>query len=577
MRVLWKQVYKIRFWLMAGLTLALLNAASDLFLPTVMAKIVDEGVAKGDIAYLKHETVIMLIAAGCAVVIKYGKNICAIKSGNGYARNQRQALFEHIMRFSPADAETFGAASLITRATSDVTQVSNIIDTFVRMMVRIPITCIGGLVLTFALDPEMAWVILAVVPLIFLISIRAFMSTLPHFSRIQTLLDKLSTLLRENLSGIRVVRAFNREKYEEKRIDETNGALADTTMAAEMTLEALNPLMTLLVNLTVVALVAFAILRSGSGGTKIGVLIACIQYANQILSSVVQTSMLFSRIPRAAVSIRRIAEVMEKEPSVLDGLKGEEDLRRTEGEEIVRFEHVSYYFPKGKEDTVHDLSFSLEKGKTTAIIGSTGAGKTTIVRLLERFFDVTGGRILFKGEDIRDLSQKALRDRIAPVLQKAYLFSGSLAYNLQMGSEGTEAEMEEALEIAQAREFTDAFPEGLEHRLAAGGNDLSGGQKQRLTIARALMRKADLYIFDDSFSALDFATDARLRAALRPRLKDAAVLIIAQRVSTIRDADTILVMDAGRLIASGTHDELMASSGVYREIASSQGFGGDEI
>ena len=436
MRVLWKQIYRIRGWLIAGLTLALLNAASDLFLPTVMAKIVDNGVAKGDIVYLKHETVIMLIAAGAAVVIKYGKNICAIKSGNGYARNQRQALFEHVMLFSPTDAENFGAASLITRATSDVTQVANIIDTFVRMMVRIPITCIGGLLLTFALDPEMAWVILAVVPLIFIISIRAFMSTLPHFSKIQSLLDRLSRLLRENLSGIRVVRAFNKEHFEEERIGKTNREISETNQAAEMTLGQLSPLMTLLVNLTIVALVAYAILRSGAGKTKIGVLIACIQYANQILSSVVQTSMLFSRIPRAAVSIRRIAEVMEKEPTVRDGEKGAECLTE-KGEEIVRFDRVSYYFPKAKDDTVHDLSFSLRRGETTAIIGSTGAGKTTVVRLLERFFDVTGGRILFKGVDIRDLEQKALRDRIAPVLQKAYLFSGSIAYNLSMGAEGT--------------------------------------------------------------------------------------------------------------------------------------------
>ena len=573
MQTLWSQIRKIKWPLSLGLMLALLNAASDLFLPTVMQKIVDNGVAEGDLNYVLRMAKVMLIAAALAICIKYCKNICAIKTGNGYARNMRHDLFEKVLTLSPHQVDAYGAATLITRTTNDVTQISNILDAFVRMMVRFPITCIGGIILTFSLDREIAWIILAVVPVIFIISTYVFMSALPLFKKIQNALDRLNRLLRENLSGIRVIRAFNREADHRNRVDQVNGELEESNVEAETRLGELQPLMTLLVNLTIVGMVVYAIFRAKNGTAKTGVLIACIQYASQILSSVMQSSMLFSRIPRAAVSARRIDEVMKTEPEISDPeTASPADLDPSAP--VIEFSHVSYHFPGAEADVIHDLSFRLEKGKVTALIGATGSGKTTVIRLMERFFDCTDGSILLHGRDIRTLSQQETRGYLSPVLQKSYLFSGTLRYNLALANEaaGTDdSGMYSALDTAQARIFTDLFPEGLEHTIAQGGTDLSGGQKQRLSIARALMRPAEVFLFDDSFSALDFHTDTALRQALKPRLKEAAVLIIAQRISTITEADEILVMEDGRLIASGTHESLLADCPVYREIAASQG------
>lgn len=571
MQTLKQQLFKIRYWLSAGLFFAVLNAAADLILPTMMASVVDKGVTAGDIAYLDKMVLIMLGASLAACVVKYCKNICAIESANGYARHMRAALLEKVLSLSSSDVNRLGAATLITRTTNDVSQIANTIDAFVRMMVRIPLTCAGGLILAFALDKEMALMILFVVPVIAAVSTVLLKSTLPRYKKIQTSLDRFNRILQEKLAGVRVIRAFNRVAYERDRLDAVNQELCRVTTATERRIGLLNPLMTLLVNFTIIALVAYAMLRTRSGAVKVGVLIACIQYANQILSSIVQASMLFSRLPRAYVSLVRIGEVMRTQPSVRDAIGA-----RTPRDSALAFEHVSFRFEGAQAAALEDISFTLGRGETMAIIGATGSGKSTILNLIQRNADVTEGRITLGGEDIRRIPQSELRARIGFAPQKTFLFSGSLADNLRVGrSDAGAQDMQTALEAAQAAEFVASFDDGLDHVLSKGGTNLSGGQRQRLAIARALVRKPDIYLFDDSFSALDFKTDALVRQALKSYAKDAAMLIVAQRVGTIMGADRILVLENGRIAGLGTHAQLLETCPVYKQIAASQMNGGD--
>ncbi len=554
-----------------GLFLALLNAFCDLFMPTIMAWIVDEGIVPKDLNKLWFYGGIMLLVSVLAAGIKYAKNVCAITCANGFARALRRSLFAKGLTLSQEDVRSVGAAGLITRNTNDVQQVSQTIDAFVRMMVRIPITCIGGLILAFMQDTRIALLILSVVPIIALLSAFMISRSMPLFQNIQKSLDLFNLRLREQLNGVRVIRAFNRTRDEEERLLEAGESIRTNMTHVERLLGILNPLMTFFVNLTIMAMILYAVLTANHGAIRLGALLACIQYANQILMAIVQTSMLFSRIPRAMVSMKRMNEVLSITPKVRDAENADPEPAFDKTKPLLAFEHVSYRFEGASGDVLSDINFTISRGSVNAIIGATGSGKSTILSLIERFIDCTQGRILLYGVDIKTIPQKTLRSFFGYVPQNPYLFSGTLEENLRMGKkDASTEEMDLALSIAQAEEFVSSWDDDLAHELSAGGTNVSGGQRQRLSIARALNRDCDLYLFDDSFSALDFATDAKLRQAFRKNMGDTALLLVAQRVGTVMDSDQILVLDQGCLCGLGTHEELMQTCSVYQEIVTSQ-------
>ncbi|MBE6955090.1 MAG: ABC transporter ATP-binding protein [Ruminococcaceae bacterium] len=569
----WQQVRKVRLTIILGLTMAILNAACDLFWPTIIATIVDDGITPGNPAHIKKMLIVMVVVAVLAACVKYAKNACAITTGNRYSRNMRQALFEKVLSLPGGDAARFGAAALVTRCTNDITAIGGTLDSFIRVMVRIPITCVGGLILAFIMDPHMALIILAVVPFIAILSIYMLKSTTPKYTKIQNALDRFNRVLREKLWGVRVIRVFCRDGYEQTRLDEANDEITATTTEVERRIGLLNPLMTTLVNLTVLGLVIYAAVRASRDALHIGALISCIQYANQILMAIVQSTMLMSRIPRTAVSVRRVEEVMQHASTVPDT-----GTRLPEGDtDALHFDGACYRYPGTQLDALHDLTFTVRKGQTTAIIGSTGSGKTTLLNLAERFIDPTDGALRLGDTDLRDIPQKELRRRLAVVPQQAFLFEGSIRDNLRYGApDATEEDLRAALDVAQASEFVFSFEDGLDHHVASGGSNLSGGQRQRLAIARALLCKPDFYLFDDSFSALDLKTDAAVRRGLKAATADSAFLIVAQRIGTIRDADQIVVLDGGRIVGIGKHEQLLQTCSVYREIAESQYEGSDD-
>ncbi|MCQ2558980.1 MAG: ABC transporter ATP-binding protein/permease, partial [Oscillospiraceae bacterium] len=536
MSIFKQQLRKVAPWLCLGLVMALLNAACDLFWPAVISSIVDKGIRAGNADHIRRTLFLMGGVAILSAVVKYSKNTCAILTGNRYCRNMRQAFFDKILSLSSSNVARFGAATLVTRCTNDITAIGSTLDAFIRVMVRIPITCLGGLVLAFAQDWRMALIILAVIPFLLVFSIWMLRTTTPIYASIQTSLDSFNRVLREKLWGVRVVRVFCRDGYEKARLDEANAEMAEKTMAVERRIAVLNPLMTLVVNLTILVLVVYAARRATLGTLQIGVLISCIMYANQILMSVVQSAMLLSRLPRTAVSVRRIEEVMQTQPSVPDT-----GTRSPSGNtDEIRFDHVSFRFPDAQTDTLKDLNFTIRKGQVTAIIGATGSGKTTLLHLLERFYDPSSGAVYLGDTDLRDLPQAQLRRRFSVVPQQAFLFEASIRDNLHYGCEdATDDELNLALQAAQAAEFVNAFDDGLDHAVASGGSNLSGGQRQRLSIARALLRRPDFFLLDDSFSALDLKTDAAVRKGLRQVAPDCAFVIVAQRIATIRDADQI--------------------------------------
>lgn len=563
----------MRLTIFIGLSMALLNAACDLFWPTIIATIVDDGIIPGNAEHIRQTLYVMVAVAVFAALVKYAKNICAIITGNQYARNMRQALFEKVLSMPSSDVNQFGAASLVTRCTNDITAIGNTLDSFIRVMVRIPITCVGGLILAFAMDWRMALIILCVVPFIAVLSIYMLRSTTPQYVRIQKALDRFNLVLREKLWAVRVIRVFCRDTYEQERLDNANDEITGVTTDVERRIGLLGPLMNMLVNLTILGLVVYVAVRGSSVNVQIGSLISCIQYANQILMAIVQSTVLLSSIPRTAVSVQRIEDVMSFTPSVQDtgcaNVTGESD--------VLRFDGVCYRFPNAQSNALNDISFTVRKGQTTAIIGSTGSGKTTLLNLTERFIDPSSGSVRLGDTDLRNIPQKELRKRFSVVPQKTFLFEGSIRDNMRYGDENaTDEQIFAALEAAQAMEFVSAFEDGLDHPIASGGTNLSGGQRQRLSIARALLRKPDFYLFDDSFSALDLKTDAAVRRGLKNTVGDAAFIIVAQRIGTIRDADQIIVLDEGRMVGCGRHDELLKNCSVYQEIVHSQYEGGEE-
>lgn len=556
-------------WLVAtAVALLFLQSLTELYLPTLMASIVDQGIVFGNTQHIMRIGGQMLLVAGVGIIGSIFATLMASRVASGFGRDLREKLFSHITRFSLNEFDQVGTATLITRTTNDVTQVQQVIYMSLRMMISAPIMAVGGIVMAVSKDAKLSLIFVAVIP--FLAGLMGLIASkgMPLFKIMQQKLDRLNLVSREGLTGIRVIRAFNRAKYEEERFAEANTDLTTTAIRVNQIMAAMMPAMMLTFNLTTVAILWFGGLRIDQGHMQVGNLMAFIQYAMQIMFSFMMLSMMFIMIPRASVSANRINEVLEVEPEIDDPAEPKE-LVNPRG--IVEFKDVTFHYPGAEAPALSNISFTAQPGKVTAVVGGIGSGKTTLASLLLRFYDVTEGCIMLDGVDVRHLSQETLRTQIGYVPQRASLFSGTVADNLRYGKpEATEDELQQAADTAQAHDFIAELEDGFQGVIAQGGTNLSGGQKQRLTIARALVRRPRVYVFDDNFSALDFKTDAQVRMALQKETTDATVLIVAQRVSTIMNADQIIVLDEGRIVGIGTHRELVKSCEVYREIVASQ-------
>lgn len=548
--------------------LVLSNSLAQLYLPSLMSDIVDTGIVQGNTAFIiKIGAWMLLVAAGgavCAIVAGY----LSAKVATGYARDVRSQVFSHVESYSLQDFDTLGTASLITRTTNDITQLQQFLIMTLRMMLTAPLMCVGGIIMAVLQDAKLSLLLMVAVPLLAVIIVVVSQKALPLFKAIQAKLDKLNLVLRERLTGIRVIRAFNRTAYEKERFVAANSDLTDTSIRVSQLMAILMPVLILIMDYTTIAVIWFGSLRIEAGEMQVGSLMAFIQYVMQIMFSLMMLSMMFVLIPRASASAVRINQVLNKESFINDPEQPLEDAI-TRGH--VEFIDVTYSFPGAEKPALQNISFTARPGEMTAIIGSTGAGKTTLLNLIPRFFDIGSGQIRIDGTDIRKITQKDLRAQIGYVPQKALLFTGTIAENIRFGKkDAVDEEVIQAAQTAQAEEFITGMEDGYDSILAQGGLNLSGGQKQRLSIARALVRKPLIYLFDDSFSALDFKTDARLRAALKKDIAEATVIVVAQRVNTVVNADKIIVMDEGEIVDSGTHQELLKSCRVYQEIVSSQ-------
>lgn len=487
----------------------------------------------------------------------------------GLGRNLREAIFNKVSRFSNAEFDQFSTASLITRSTNDVMQIQGLMGIMIRMVFYAPILGVGGVIRAMESNSSMSWIIAVAVGILIAMIVIVFSIAMPKFKAVQKLVDKVNLVMRENLTGMMVIRAFNTQKFEEDRFDTANKELTDTNLFVNRVMVFLMPVMMFVMNGVSLLIVWVGAKEIADANMQVGDMMAFIQYAMQIIMSFLMMSMMFIMIPRASVAAGRIAEVLNTESLIVDS-KSPRSLPK-DGKGIVEFSNVSFRYPKAEEDMLKDISFVAKPGQTTAIIGSTGSGKTTLVNLIPRLYDASTGVIKIDGVDIKELSQKELRSQIGYIPQKASLFSGDIASNLKFAKENaSDEEMAEAIEIAQAKEFVLEKEEGMATHIAQGGGNVSGGQKQRLSIARALMKKAKIYIFDDSFSALDFKTDRSLRAALKDKTGNSTLLIVAQRISTIKNADQIIVLEDGKMVGIGTHKELMNQCETYQEIAYSQ-------
>jgi ATP-binding cassette subfamily B multidrug efflux pump len=559
-------------WLLVALQL--LATLASLYLPALNADIVDQGVTRGDTAYIMQVGGWMLVVSLGQVVCAIGAVLVGARTATALGRDVRRDLFDAVQGFSARELGQFGAPSLITRTTNDVQQVQMTVLMTFTIIVMAPIMLVGGVIMALQEDVALSGLLLVVVPVLGIAVGLLLWRMVPYFRAMQKRIDAINGVLREQITGLRVVRAFVRERREVARFGATNTELYDTSLAAGKLMALAFPMVMLIMNASSVAVLWFGGRRVDAGQLMVGELMAFLSYIMYILMAVMMSTMMVMMVPRAAVAAGRISDVLGTQTSVTEpsspvALTSLADGEGPRGE--VRFDAVEFRYPGADEPVLHELSFTARPGAVTAIIGSTGAGKSTLLNLVPRLFDVTGGRVLLDGVDVRDLASGDLGSLLGLVPQKAYLFSGTVADNLRYGKpDATEPEMWEALEVAQAADFVRALPEGLEAPVAQGGTTFSGGQRQRLAIARAIVRRPRVYLFDDSFSALDYATDARLRAALRPRTRDAAVIVVAQRVATIRDADQIVVLDHGRVVGRGTHAELLAGNETYQEIVSSQ-------
>ena len=567
-RVLRTFLRPYRWMIVVLVGLQAVQAFASLYLPNLNADIIDRGVMRGDSGYIWRLGGVML----GVTLIQMAFSIAAVYVGSraamGFGRDVRSALFHRVTDFSAQEVNTYGAPSLITRITNDVQQIQLLVAMTATLALAAPLTAVGGIVMALRQDVGLSWLLMVSLPVLLISVLLVVSRMVPQFRRMQERIDEINRVLREQITGIRVVRAFVREPYETERFQKVNGELTVVSLAAGRLMALIFPIVVLVINGSSVGLIWFGGNRIASGQMTIGSLIAFLTYFTLILTAVMMSMFVAIMAPRAAVCADRIQEVLDTETSVREPERPE---RAVGALGAVEFRNVSFRYPGADAPVLSEVSFRTRPGETTAIIGSTGSGKTTLVNLVARLFDVSDGRLLLGGVDVRQLDQDMLWTRIGLVPQKPYLFSGTIRSNLQYGKpDATDDELWAALDVAQAADFVAEMPGGLEALIEQGGTNVSGGQRQRLAIARAVVRRPDLYLFDDSFSALDTATDVRLRAALVPWTRDAAIIVVAQRVSTIRQADQIIVLEDGAIVGCGTHDELMAACPTYVEIVDSQ-------
>ncbi|MDN4522919.1 ABC transporter ATP-binding protein [Fictibacillus fluitans] len=555
-------------WMVAAVFgLIFIQSMSDLFLPTLMSDIIDKGVVPGKLSYIWKVGGWMLLVSALGALASVTASYYSSKAAIGLGRDIREKVFEHVERFSLNEFDQVGTASLITRTTNDITQVQQVVIMMLRMVISAPIMLAGGIIMAVSKDARLSLVIVVTLPVLVASILLILYKAVPLFKMVQKKLDRMNLVLRENLTGIRVIRAFNRESEEKERLQHANKDLRDVSIRVNRIMAFMMPIMMLVMNLTIVGIIWFGGMRIDNGSMQIGDLMAFTQYAMQIMFALVMSSMMFVMVPRAAVSAGRINEVLEIQPAIED--KGTARADADPG--TLEFDQVTFSYPGAEAPALSSISFKARAGEITAIIGGTGSGKSTLLQLIPRFYDCSEGTIRLNGVDIESAPQDEIRSKIGYVPQKAVLFTGTIAENIRYGKPNAlDEEIQYAAAIAQAEDFILKMKDGYDSLLEQGGSNLSGGQKQRLSIARAIVRKPDVYLFDDSFSALDFKTDARLRTALKEETKNATVLLVAQRVSTVMDADRIIVLENGKMAGMGTHEELLETNEVYREIALSQ-------
>ncbi len=557
-----------RWFLALIFLLALGQSAANLYLPNLMSDIVNKGITRFDTPYIwKIGGIMVLVAIGgtiCAVIgIYFSSKVAA-----GMVTNIRKAIFNKVISFSLHEFDKVSGASLITRTTNDTTQIQQVMVMILNLLITAPITLVIGIIMALNQDVGLSWILIAIMPVIVGIIIFLLIMAVPLFTIIQKKLDKLNLILDENLIGVRVVRAFNRESHEEERFNKANLEVTEVSIKVNQMMAVLMPVMMLLINISSVAIIWFGSLRVGEGTLQMGAMFAFLQYAMQILFSMLMVAMLFILIPRSEASATRINEVLDLKPDISDA-KNVKEANKKYG--YVEFQNVTFSYHGAESPALSNISFQAKPGEVTAIIGGTGSGKSTLVNLIPRFYDVDSGHIFIDGVETREMSQKHLRSKIGFVPQKAVLFAGTINDNLKYGKEdATDREIKRASDVAQASEFISKMPDGFKSLISQGGTNVSGGQMQRLSIARALVRKPEIYVFDDTFSALDFKTEAKLRAALKKETQKSTVIIVAQRVSTVIDADQIIVLEDGNIVGIGIHHNLMKNCDVYRGIVSSQ-------
>ncbi len=568
LRLLREGLRPYRRWIALIVVLQLVGTLASLFLPSLNADIIDDGIAQGDTGFIVRTGAVMLAVAAVQILCSAGAVFVGARTAMAFGRDVRRDLFAHVGSFSLQEMNRFGAPSLITRSTNDVQQVQMLVLMSATMLVTAPIMMVGGILMAMQEDLGLSWLLAVSVPALFL-TIGFVISRMgPYFRQMQERIDAVNRILREQITGIRVVRAFVREPHEERRFRDANEQLTDVALSTGRWMAAIFPAVMLIVNLSGVAVIWFGGQRVDQGQMQVGALTAFLSYLMLILMAVMMSTFMFILVPRASVCADRIGEVRATPTSVLPP-RHPRVPERLRGE--VAFDAVSFCYPGAEDPVLRSVTFTAAPGTTTAIVGSTGAGKSTLVGLVPRLYDATGGSVRLDGVDVRDLDPEVLWGAIGLVPQRALLFSGTIASNLRYGdADATDEELWEALDLAQARDFVEAMPEGLESPVAQGGTNVSGGQRQRLAIARALVKRPLVYLFDDAFSALDVATDGRLRRAIAPLVAEATVVVVAQRVTTVLDADQILVVEDGEVVGRGTHDELIGSCVTYQEIVRSQ-------
>ena len=559
--------YWLMFIVLVGFTYAMVMA--NLWLPDKMSEIVNNGIIKQDMPAIWHNgwQMILVTAAGglCSIIIGF----LASRIATGVAQKLRMELFERVESFALADFNKFSTASLITRSTNDIQQIQMTSILLLRLALMAPIMAIGGLQKAIHNAPNLSWIIALAVSVLLVVIVVLFVIAVPRFKKLQTLVDKLNLVTRENLVGLKVIRAFHNEKIEQKKFQQANAELNKMNLFVNRLMMLLDPIMTLVMNFSSVAIVWVGAHLISSGNLQIGNMMAFLEYAMQVIISFLLLSMVFIMVPRAAVSVKRVGEVLDTLPSIVDPQSPQQLPHDATGK--IEFKDVTFTYPDADLPVLSSINFTAEPGQTTAFIGSTGSGKSTLINLIPRFYDVSAGQILLDGVDIRQLKLEELYDQIGYVPQKGVLFSGTIASNIKYGNaKASQKLVEKSAKIAQAAEFIGELKNGYKNDIAQGGSNVSGGQRQRLSIARAIAVEPNVYIFDDSFSALDFKTDAKLRFALAKETKHKTVLIVGQRINTIMNADKIIVLDEGKIVGQGTHQELMKNCEVYQEIAASQ-------